>query len=173
MWLSRKFSAYRAAEQEGTVADMGVTTIGGNSAAVVTRGEQRDLTTFSPGGVVWQPTVGDTVLVIKGGVGCQERCIVGADTSEFTPEDMAAGELFLYSVGDTSIYLKNDGTIAVKGDLQIKGDLEIHGNLEIQGNVQLSGDLSLQGDAQLTGNTTVSGNLVINGLLCPACGAGA
>ena len=41
MWLSRKFSAYQAAEQEGTVADMGVTTIGGGSAAVVTRGSWR------------------------------------------------------------------------------------------------------------------------------------
>ena len=34
MWLSRKFSAYRAVEQEGTVADMGVTTIGGARALV-------------------------------------------------------------------------------------------------------------------------------------------
>ena len=53
MWLSRKFAAYRTAEQEGTVADMGVTTIGGGSAAVVTRGEQRELETFAPGGLVW------------------------------------------------------------------------------------------------------------------------
>ena len=29
MWLSRKFSAYHTAEQEGAAADMGVTTIGG------------------------------------------------------------------------------------------------------------------------------------------------
>ena len=54
------------------------------------------------------------VLVIKGGVGCQERCIVGADTTSFTPENMAAGELFLYSTGGASVYLKNDGSIAVK-----------------------------------------------------------
>lgn len=165
MWLSRKFSAYRAAEQEGTVADMGVTTIGGGNAAVVTRGEQRKLTAFAPGGIVWQPKVGDTVLVIKGGVGCQERCIVGADTTFFTPENMAAGELFLYSTGGASVYLKNDGSIAVKGNIRLEGDLDI------EGDVHLTGDLNLQGDVQLTGNTTISGNLVINGLLCPACGA--
>lgn len=172
MWLSRKFSAYHTAEQEGAAADMGVTTIGGPSAAVVTRGEQRALTAFAPGGVVWQPKAGDTVLVIKGGAGCQEQCIVGADTAASTPEEMAAGELFLYADGETSIHLKNDGTIAVKGDLRIEGDVEIQGNLEIQGDVQLTGDLNLQGDTQLTGSTTVSGSLVINGLLCPACGAG-
>ena len=165
MWLSRKFSAYHATEQEGTAADMGVTTIGGTSAAVVTRGEQRELGTFAPAGVVWQPRAGDTVLVIKGGVGCQERCIVGADTAASAPKDMAAGELFLYSAGGASLYLKNDGSIAVVGDVTMEGDLDITGDVHLEGN------LSLQGNTQLTGNTTVSGSLVINGLLCPACGA--
>ena len=177
MWLSRKFSAYQAVQQESTAADLGVTTIGGGSAAVVTRGEQRSLTAFSPGGVVWQPTAGDTVLVIKGGVGCQERCIVGADTSEFTPEGMAEGELFLYSTGGATVHLKNDGSIAVKGNvslegnLEVKGDMSLTGDLDITGDVQLTGNLDLQGDTQLTGKTRVSGELVINGLLCPACGA--
>lgn len=165
MWLSKKLSLQRAAEQEGAAADMGVTTIGGGSASVVTRGEQRDLAVFAPGGLVWQPKCGDTVLVIKGGVGCQEQCIVGADTAASAPEDMAAGELFLYSAGGASIYLKNDGSITVVGDVTVEG------NLDITGDVHLEGDLSLQGNTQLTGNTTVSGSLVINGLLCPACGA--
>lgn len=109
MWLSRKFSAYRAVEQEGTVADMGVTTIGGASASVMTRGEQRDLEVFAPGGLVWQPRAGDTVLVIKGGVGCQERCVVAAETASAAPEDMAPGELFLYSSEGSSIHLKMNG----------------------------------------------------------------
>ena len=87
MWLSRKLSAYRAAQQEGTAADMGVTTIGGGSASVMTRGEQRDLEVFAPGGLVWQPRVGDTVLVIKGGVGCQEHCVVAAETAGAAPEE--------------------------------------------------------------------------------------
>ena len=55
MWLSKKLSLQHAAEQEGAAADMGVTTIGGGSASVVTRGEQRDLAVFAPGGLVWQP----------------------------------------------------------------------------------------------------------------------
>ena len=153
MWLSKKLAAYRAAEQEGTVADMGVTTIGGASASVMTRGEQRDLEIFAPGGLVWQPRAGDTVLVIKGGVGCQEHCVVAAATSPVAPEDMAPGELFLYSVGGASIHLKNDGSIALKGTVRLEGDLEVQGNVK------------------LTGTTRVYGGLLINGLVCPACGA--
>ena len=63
MWLSKTIALRQRAERESTAADMGVTTIGGGSASVMTRGEQRDLEVFAPGGVVWQPQAGDTVLV--------------------------------------------------------------------------------------------------------------
>ena len=96
---------------------MGVTTIGGGSASVVTRGEQRDLAVFAPGGLVWQPKCGDTVLVIKGGVGCQESCVAAADTGANAPKDMAPGELYLYSDGGASVYLRSDGSIEIKGPL--------------------------------------------------------
>lgn len=152
MWLSKKLTAYRNAEQEGTMADMGVTTIGGASASVMTRGEQRDLEVFAPGGVVWQPRSGDTVLVIKGGVGCQERCVVAADTAGAAPEDMEPGELFLYSAGGASLHLKNDGSIAVTGNVSVEGSLEVKGNV------------------RLTGIVEVVGGLLINGKVCPACG---
>ena len=58
------------------------------------RGEQRELEIFAPGGLVWQPLAGDTVLVVKGGVGCQEQCVVAAETAGSAPKDMAPGELF-------------------------------------------------------------------------------
>lgn len=164
MWLSRKLTAYRNAEQEGTVADMGVTTIGGASASVMTRGEQRDLEVFAPGGVVWQPRAGDTVLVIKGGVGCQERCIVAAETTAFAPEDMAPGELFLYSSEGSSIHLRNDGSIAIKGDVKLEGDTEIKGSIKLEGNTEIKGDI------KVTGNVEIEGKLYINKQLCPACG---
>ena len=105
MWLSKALTLQRAAEQEGTAADMGVTTIGGGSASVMTRGEQRDLEVFAPGGLIWQPRAGDTVLVVKGGVGCQERCVVAAETSAATPVDMKPGELFLYACNGASVFL--------------------------------------------------------------------
>lgn len=152
MWLSKKFSACQAVEREGTMADMGVTTIGGGSASVMTRGEQRDLEIFSPGGVVWQPRAGDTVLVIKGGVGCQERCVVAAATGGETPEDMEPGELYLYSAGGASVHLKNDGSIAVTGDVSLEGSLEVTGSV------------------RMTGIVEVTGALIINGKVCPACG---
>lgn len=152
MWLSKQLSLQRAAEQEGTAADMGVTTIGGGSAAVMARGEQRELEVFAPGGLVWQPQAGDTVLMIKGGVGCQERCVVAADTAPHTPEGMVPGELFLYSTGGASIYLRADGSIAVTGPVAVEGDLRV------------------TGEVTLTGRVSVDGSLFINGKLCPACG---
>ena len=81
MWLSQKLSIDRTARQEGASTDMGITTIGGASASVETRGEQRDLEIFAPGGLVWQPHAGDTVLVVKGGCGAKETCVVAAETA--------------------------------------------------------------------------------------------
>lgn len=152
MWLSKQLALQRSAEQEGAAADMGVTTIGGGSAAVMARGEQRDLAVFAPGGLVWQPRAGDTVLVIKGGVGCQEHCVVAAETAANTPEDMEPGELYLYSDGGASIYLRSDGSIAVTGPVEVEGDV------------------SVRGKVSLTGQVSVNGALIINGKLCPACG---
>lgn len=122
MWLSKAMSMRQASEREATAADMGVTTIGGGSASVMTRGEQRDLEIFAPGGMVWQPKAGDTVLVVKGGTGGQEQCVVAASTAESGPKDMAAGELFLYSCGKASIYLRKDGSIEIKGNAFAEGD---------------------------------------------------
>lgn len=145
MWISKAVSLSRAAEREGASTDMGVTTIGGGSASVMTRGEQRELEVFAPGGIVWQPTAGDTVLVLKGGVGCQERCVVAADTSAATPVDMVPGELFLFSSGDASIYLRADGGIEVKGRVSLEGELEVQGDVKIDGAVEITGSLSVNG----------------------------
>ena len=53
MWISKTIAQRGAGS--GSAADMGMTTIGGGSASVMTRGEQRDLEVFAPGGIVWQP----------------------------------------------------------------------------------------------------------------------
>ena len=127
MWLSKSISLRQNAERENTAADMGVTTIGGGSASVMTRGEQRDLSVFSPSGLVWQPRAGDTVLVVKGGVGGQEQCITAADTAGAAPEGFAPGELYLYSNKNTFIYLRADGSIVVKGNLSVEGNLVVNG----------------------------------------------
>lgn len=170
MWLSKQLSLQRAAEQEGAAADMGITTIGGGNAAVVTRGEQRDLEVFSPGGLVWQPRAGDTVLVIKGGVGCQEHCVVAAETTRKTPEGMTPGELYLYSEGGASVYLRADGSIAVTGPVTVQGNLSVKGSISAEGSISVKGPVTVEGNVSLTGRTCVNGSLVINGMTCPACG---
>lgn len=151
MWVSRAFSLRQAAEREGTAADMGMTTIGGKSASVMTRGEQRELEIFAPGGLVWQPLAGDTVLVVKGGVGCQEQCVVAAETAGFAPKDMAPGELFLYSTGGASIYLRGDGSIDIKGPVSLEGDLRVRGHVTLTGNTTLTGSVAINGQLTVNG----------------------
>ena len=146
MRISKAVSLSRAAEREGASTDMGVTTIGGGSASVMTRGEQRDLEIFSPAGLVWQPRAGDTVLVVKGGVGCQEQCVVAADTAACAPEGFAPGELFLYSCGGASIYLRGDGSIHVRGPVALEGDLSVHGTISLVGKVDIQGTLTINGE---------------------------
>lgn len=163
MWLSKALALRQAAEQESTAADMGVTTIGGGSASVMTRGEQRDLEVFTPGGLIWQPKAGDTVLVIKGGSGCQEQCIVAADTSAATPKEMKPGELFLYSDGDASIHLRADGSILILGAVSIEGELTVKGPVSIDGNFTLSGNMGV------TGEVSIEGELIVNGVPYRPC----
>ena len=69
MWLSRQMKAPAPTAD----ADLGMTTIAGDSVGVVTRGEVRALPVYGPGGYVWMPESGAAVLVIKGGPGGEEQ----------------------------------------------------------------------------------------------------
>lgn len=62
MWISRQMKPVSATAD----ADLGVTTISGQKAGVVTRGEVRDLPVYGPGGYLWTPANGTAALVIKG-----------------------------------------------------------------------------------------------------------
>lgn len=157
MWLTKTMALRQRAERESAGTDMGVTTIGGGSASVMTRGEQRDLPVFSPSGLIWQPRAGDTVLVVKGGVGGQEQCIVAADTSAAAPENLAPGEVYLYAGGDVFLHLRSDGSIALKGNLSADG------NSAIRGNVAVTGDVEVAGRVTVSGSLHINGDLFING----------
>ena len=123
MWLSRQMRG----QQPTADADMGMTTIAGDSVGVVTRGEVRALPVYGPGGYIWQPENGAAVLVIKGGPGGEEQCVAGMKQRE-TPRGMKPGEVFLYGPGENSIYLKQDGSVEVKGTtVSIEGQLIING----------------------------------------------
>ena len=106
-------------------ADLGTTTIAGGSAGVLTRGEVRDLPVYGPGGYVWQPAGGDAVLVIKGGPGGEEQCVAGA--KQQVPEGMKPGEVYLHGPGDGAIYLREDGTVELRGTISIRGQLVVNG----------------------------------------------
>ncbi len=115
--------AAQLAREESAEAEVGVTTIGGGEAAVLTRGEDRSLPVYGPGGLVWTPKAGDTVLVIKGGSGREEQCIAGALARRETDE-LEPGELRLYS-GGASLTLRNDGTVEIYGRLVVNGSLYV------------------------------------------------
>ena len=107
----------------------------------------RDLAVFAPGGVLWQPRVGDTVLVIRGGAGGLEHCVAAAEPTVKPPEGMSPGELYLYSSGGASIYLKGNGSVAVTGPVEMAGNLSVTGAVRLTGRVDISGSLYVNGEA--------------------------
>lgn len=117
MWLSKQM---RTGTQTAD-ADLGVTTIAGSSVGVVTHGEVRSLPVYSPGGYVWMPESGGTVLVIKGGPGGEEQCVAGMKQAE-APGGMLPGEVYLHGPGGGALYLRRDGTVEVRGRLVINGE---------------------------------------------------
>ena len=121
MWLSKQTRPSVPTAD----ADLGTTTIAGDGAGVVTRGEVRALPVYGPGGYVWLPKSGEKVLVIKGGPGGEEQCVAGA--RQQVPAGMAPGEVRLSGPGGTVIYLKENGTIELQGNIVIRGGLVVNG----------------------------------------------
>ena len=121
MWLSKQMKP----EAPTADADLGSVTIAGGSAGVVTRGEVRALPVYGPGGYVWLPENGATVLVVKGGPGGEEQCVAGAKQRAL--EGMEPGEVYLYGPGGGAVYLRKDGTVELRGTVSIQGQLVVNG----------------------------------------------
>ncbi|MBU5626270.1 hypothetical protein KQI82_04955 [Oscillibacter sp. MSJ-2] len=118
MWLSRQLrSAQGTAELPA--ADLGVTTISGDSAGVLARGEVRNLPVMGPGGFAWKPDNGTAALLIRGGTGAEECCVAGVEDPE--GKDLEPGEVLIHSNG-ASIRLNNNGEIHLSGRLYINGE---------------------------------------------------
>ena len=114
MWLSRQMKAPAPTAD----ADLGMTTITGDSVGVVTRGEVRALPVYGPGGAA--------VLVIKGGPGGEEQCVAGQQQA-LIPEGMGPGEVYLFTPGGNSVYLRSGGEIELQGKVRIQGSLTVNG----------------------------------------------
>ena len=122
MWLSKQLRPVTPTAD----ADLGTTTITGDSVGVVTRGEVRALPVYGPGGYVWMPESGSGVLVIKGGPGGEEQCVTGQRQAP-APADMTPGEVYLFGPNETCIYLRSDGTVELRGKIAIWGNLTVNG----------------------------------------------
>ena len=122
MWLSKQIKPAPPTAD----ADLGMTTIAGDSVGVVTRGEVRALPVYGPGGYVWMPANGSVVLVIKGGPGGEEQCVAGQRQAQ-PPAGMEPGEVYLFGPGENSIYLRSGGTIELRGSVTVQGSLTVNG----------------------------------------------
>ena len=121
MWLSKQMTD----TPENTASQVGRVTIGGDTGAVYTDSEKRNVVLFTPGGYVWRPSAGQDVMVMKtadgtnGAVGC---------LSEDIPAGFETGEVYIKSKTGASVWLKNDGRITLSGRVDIDGSLFINGN---------------------------------------------
>lgn len=123
MWLSSKMRPAPATAD----ADLGVTTIAGDSVGVLTRGEVRAVPIYGPGGYIWMPENGGVVLVVKGGPGGEEQCVCGMKQGA-PPKGMLPGEVLVYGPGENCVYLKRDGKVVLRGEVCVEGSLWINGS---------------------------------------------
>lgn len=110
MWIGKKVAQTKEKQASG---QLGVVTVGGDTPAVSTDGEQRQLQVACPGGFWWRPSSEDSVLLVEGAVaGCFADC----------PKSLSAGEIYLEG-GGASIYFKSSGRIELTGSIYVNGTL--------------------------------------------------
>ena len=108
MWISKKITSINSKNPYALVGK--VTQFSNNSVCVENEVEFRDLPVFCPYGIVSIPTTGSKVFLIPTSSG---YLYSGALTQNH--ENLAAGEIGLYSYGGASLVLKNDGRVLVNG----------------------------------------------------------
>lgn len=119
MWLSN-----RKTQATGNQSSIGEVTIGGVKTVVYTDGEKRNSAFFAPGGYYWLPSCGQNMVVIKSED--NEVCCMDREVTEL-PVDMQEGEVYIVSAGNASLYLKNDGTVQIIGDVSVTGRMFVNG----------------------------------------------
>ena len=117
MWLSEELA--RRTRLGTAKAETGTVTVEAEEAGVYARGEVRGAAVASPGGYLWRPRQGESVLLVKSGTSDASPCVVGVLEQE--RESLEAGEVCIRSAGGARIVLRNDGRIELYGELYLNG----------------------------------------------------
>lgn len=126
MWLSR--CAVSGSGEETETISIGNVTIGGNPMSVLTESEVRNVVLSTPGGYYWVPKAGDEVVMLQcAGGECTVVSQYNAAEVDSFQRQMHPGECMLYTSGGARIWMKNDGSIHLSGDVQIDGSLSVNG----------------------------------------------
>lgn len=119
MFLSHRTKKKEIAAETGTIS------VYSGGFGVRGEGESRGVGLSCPGGYLWRPALGQRVLVIKTGEQPAQPVIVSAEAAS-EPEGFSPGEAYIFSK-EASVYIKNDGCIVLKGDVEIEGSLMVNG----------------------------------------------
>ena len=126
MWLGEKTG--KMGDAARSHAKVGTVSVGGESAAVITCGEQRNLIVGSPQVMYWQPGAGQQALVMETDDG--ERFILGVVAAH--APSLGEGEICL-RCGETWLKIGRHGEISAEGEMHIDGNVYITGRLFLNG----------------------------------------
>ena len=119
MWLAEKI---RSTGSTGA-ADVGIISVGGASPTVMSEYERGSCALLSPAGLIRLPADGEEHLTMECADGT--RAVLGTFVSD-VPQGLQEGEI--YAATDSArIWIKNDGSIELSGDVNIVGSLTVNG----------------------------------------------
>ena len=116
-------SKTRRRERDG--CESGTVTVYDRGYGVLGEGEIRGVGLCCPGGYLWRPALGQRVLVVKTGPGPDTGKVIGAEQAA-APVEPEAGEVCIYSP-TACVWLKNDGSIQLRGTVDVVGLLRVNG----------------------------------------------
>lgn len=108
MWLNEYMAGHSFSAEPSVTGE--VRSANGGSVSVSATRDYGGLPVIAPAGIAYVPVIGSSAMVMQGASGA-----VCLGVSVTPPDDLAAGELMLYSAGGASIVLKNDGKVLING----------------------------------------------------------
>lgn len=106
-----------------SAAEIGLVSIGGADAAVKLDGERRSVEILRPANILRIPKADEEQLVISCGDG--SRVIAGTVGGE-APDILEPGDIYI-KTDNSLIVLRNDGDIAIVGNVKVSGTLTVNG----------------------------------------------